>query len=920
MSFPKKEDKPKICPKTRLGEGADMTTEATETPSRSRTGKIINSVHNKRWAWWLFPFTGLAALIWFLVRVIPKPSRAAYPCQRLAFPLASGFIVWLIGLSASAIAFRKAKHHLVRARYVLAAICIVASVGFIWAAMSGTDQKISYGHEPRVANSYMGQGIGVHPGRVAWIHDPNATSWTGADGNTNPPYWFSNTCTNQQVVNDMFSKAIRSLTGKSTDYAAWDAIFKNFNQRMGRGSIGYTKGEKIAIKVNFTLSYENNSSGERSSFLYDQIDESPQLTIALLKQLTSVVGANPNDISIGDPTRIMPNFWYNMVGPNCPNVVYLTNPNYPLSGRTVFAYDTNAPFYWSDPITSRVTGKTQDYIPTHFAQAIYFINFPTLKSHNSSGITVCAKNHYGSLIRIPNAYGYYDMHTTRLESTETPGMGHYRALVDLIGHPRLGGKTLLAVIDGLYAGRSWDSMTIRWDMAPFNGDWPSSIFVSQDQVAADSVADDFLYTEWDASPTNINGYPQMSGADDYLHEAASIPNPPSGYTYDPNHDGRLTASLGVHEHWNNATDKQYTRNLGTGSGIELTTNTPGWPDLTGDWAVDFKDFARFANAWHSTTGSPDWDPNCDMALPADGVIDEKDLVVLCDNWLATLTSEVVVPGATIQQVYSASGIFFEGATWDTNSDKFFFTKRSGTYQILRLDSPDNAYVWMNNAPLTNGMFLSLDGRLLTADENSYQIRSHRIGASGPEDTVVLANTPKKANDLCELTNGDIYFTCPDWNGVGPAGQGVYLLEPNGVMTRVNNALNQPNGIITSLDETKLYVAESSSSDLTKKRWWVFPINANGTLGAGSVFFKPANLTGMRDTDPDGMTIDERGNLYFTGLGGVWIVSPTGQELKRIPVPTYNCSNICFGGPDYKTLYITCQDKVYTLAMVVRGGE
>ncbi len=120
-----------------------------------------------------------------------------------------------------------------------------------------------------------------------------------------------------------------------------------------------------------------------------------------------------------------------------------------------------------------------------------------------------------------------------------------------------------------------------------------------------------------------------------------------------------------------------------------------------------------------------------------------------------------------------------------------------------------------------------------------------------------------------------------------------------------------------MDETKLYVAESSSSN--NKRWWVFPINADGTLGAGSVFFKPTDLTGMGTSDPDGMTIDERGNLYFTGLGGVWIVSPTGQELKMIQV-SQNCSNICFGGPDNKTLCITCQDKVCSLAMVVRGGE
>jgi len=68
---------------------------------------------------WIFPIAGLVSLIWFLVRVIPKPSRATYPCQRLAFPLASGFVAWLVGLGASAVAFRKAKLNFARRHYVV---------------------------------------------------------------------------------------------------------------------------------------------------------------------------------------------------------------------------------------------------------------------------------------------------------------------------------------------------------------------------------------------------------------------------------------------------------------------------------------------------------------------------------------------------------------------------------------------------------------------------------------------------------------------------------------------------------------------------------------------------------------------------------------------------------------------------------
>jgi sugar lactone lactonase YvrE len=893
MSFLKNEDQPRICPKT---------------------GKTIQSDRKFRWTWWLLPFTGLAALIWFLVRVIPKPSRAAYPCQRLAFPLASGFIIWLVGLAGSAIAFHKAKRHLLQARYVLAAICIIISVASIYVALSYTSQDETLAatpplRVPQPVNAPIGVAKGIHTGRVAWIHDPNATTW----GGTTNGYWWEPNHTDQNVVNSMVSKSLRAITGKSTDYAAWDAIFHYFNQQQGKGDIGYQPGEKIMIKVNFVgFFYSNPSYTSHSNYP----NTSPQVIYAILDQLVNVVGVNDVDITVGDTLCYFANDFYNILHSNFPDVNYIDY--YGTSGRGKTGL-SSARVFWS---TSAANGKTNDYVPNAYKNAGYIINLATLKGHyNQAGITVCGKNHYGSLCRTPDASSYYNLHSDQIYADGKSGMGHYRNLVDLMGHPHIGGKTLLYLIDGLYAGKHMAlTYPIKWLTAPFSNDWPSSLFASQDPVAIDSVGQDFLLKEY---PTENNG-PAGDGADDYLHEAARAPDPCSGTFYDPDGDGNELASQGVHEHWNNATNRQYTRNLGTGNGIELVTAaSAGWPDLTGDWFVDFKDFARFANAWHSTTGSPNWDPNCDMALPADGVIDEKDLYVLCDNWLATLTSEVVVPGATIQQVYSASGIFFEGATWDTNSNKFFFTKRpsSGAYQILRLDSPNNATVWMDNAPQTNGMLLSLDGRLLTADESTKQIRSHIIGASGPEDTVVLCTASDKPNDLCELTNGNIYFTCPDWSSA--TYQGVYLLKPDGSVTRVNNALYQPNGIITSLDETKLYVAESSSGlggTLTTKRWWVFPINSNGTLGTGSVFFKPTNLTGMGTSDPDGMTIDERGNLYFTGLGGVWIVSPTGQELKRIPVPTYNCSNICFGGPDNKTLYITCQDKVYTLSMVVRGGE
>jgi hypothetical protein len=281
------------------------------------------------------------------------------------------------------------------------------------------------------------------------------------------------------------------------------------------------------------------------------------------------------DITIGDPGRITPNFYYNIVHSRFPNVCYMASHG--GRGRTQSTF-SNVEFHWSTPAAY---GKRQDYIPRSFAEADYMINFAILKSHDGGGITVCGKNHYGSLLRNPNGtlrgqqYNYYDMH--RSLPSNRRGMGHYRALVDLMGHPQLGGKTVLYLVDGLFAGQNWDSRPVKWNMAPFYGDWPSSVFVSQDPVAIDSVCYDFLSTEW-------NDYPHYDGADDYLHEAALADNPPSGTFYDPNMDGVGLAPQGVHEHWNNPVDKQYSRNLGIGEGIELISPVPA--DFDGDGRVD----------------------------------------------------------------------------------------------------------------------------------------------------------------------------------------------------------------------------------------------------------------------------------------------------------------------------------------------
>ena len=546
----------------------------------------------------LWPIFGLGSLIWFLVRVVPKPSRATYPCMRLAFPMASAFVVWLVGLGISTCLIRQARKCVRESRLILAGICGIVAALTAWGILNvdlmpkgyiGIVPSLRAEAPPDPVNDPIGEPQGRHPGRVAWVHDPEATDW---DGSVSSGSCWDPQHTDQGVVDDMMSRAIRWLAGTSNEAEAWDALFHYTNLQKGAGDRGYQPGEKIVIKLNLTLCHVSGSSNPLnreipSAYLGKAGMTNPQLVLALLRQLVYVAGVGQDEISVGDPVNFFPQEWYDYFSPEFSDVRYLDH--YPFAGRVQDQFSDTA-LFWS---TTEADGKLQDYLPQSYVEADYLIDFAVLKSHERAGITLCAKNHYGSLIRSPvgdlrgQNYDYYDLHTNT--PIELPGRTRYRALVDLIGHEHIGGKTLLYLLDALYGGKGWDGTPYKWNLAPFGGDWPSSLFVSQDPVAIDSVGYDFLLAEWPQEVSIAEG-----GAQDYLHEAALAENPPSGTFYDPEGDGTVMTSLGVHEHWNNAVDKQYSRNLGSGAGIELVSSNPlaCMGDLDWDGDVDGWDLAK----------------------------------------------------------------------------------------------------------------------------------------------------------------------------------------------------------------------------------------------------------------------------------------------------------------------------------------
>ena len=384
--------------------------------------------------------------------------------------------------------------------------------------------------------SPLGVPRGIAPGRQTWAHDPAAVTWDGTGS------WWTDANNDQSVIDGMVSRSIRALTNKKGDAQAWSSIFHYFNRTHGRGNAGYKPGEKIAIKANL-----NNTTDHGT---IERLNSSPHLLLSLVRQLTGPGRVPESSITVFDSSRFIASNLYDKMHHEFPGVAFVDHIG--GDGRLKAEFKPNA-------IPFSVPSRNASGLDTIVVKASYLIDAAVLRAHVSTGVTLCAKNLFGATSINPdwhkNAYDGFP--------PKRDGSASYSAFTDFLGHKDLGEKTMLFVIDGLYGNDNVDGPPHRkWKMAPFNDAWPNSVFMSFDGVAIDSVGFDFLIAEWP-------DLPDMTNADNYLREAALAHDPPSKTVYDPERDGIRCRSLGVHEHWNNGTDKKYSRNLGKAQGIEL---------------------------------------------------------------------------------------------------------------------------------------------------------------------------------------------------------------------------------------------------------------------------------------------------------------------------------------------------------------
>lgn len=294
---------------------------------------------------------------------------------------------------------------------------------------------------------------------------------------------------------------------------------------------------------------------------------------------------------------------------------------------------------------------------------------------------------------------------------------------------------------------------------------------------------------------------------------------------------------------------------------------------------------------------------------------------------------LVPPDAEIE-VLADGFSWSEGPVW-----------RSAEGDLLFSDVPENTvYRWAEGDTLSvflrpsglalddghegdtgsNGLILDAEGRLLLADHGN-RVVARLDGDSFVRETLAdrydgrRFNSP---NDLALHSSGAVFFTDPPY---GIAGQdespqkelswnGVYRLDPDGTVTLLVDDLTRPNGIGFSPDEQTLYVA---NSDPERAVWMAYPVQDDGSVGAGRVLYDATSLVGdERPGLPDGFAVDVEGHLFASGPGGVLVLTPDGRHLGTIDTgkPTANATF----GDDGQTLYITAHDTLQRIRLATRG--
>ncbi len=275
-------------------------------------------------------------------------------------------------------------------------------------------------------------------------------------------------------------------------------------------------------------------------------------------------------------------------------------------------------------------------------------------------------------------------------------------------------------------------------------------------------------------------------------------------------------------------------------------------------------------------------------------------------------SDLVAPGATLERL-STGYAFTEGPATAKNGDVYFTDQPND--RIVHWSTDGKFEDWMKPCGRSNGMMFDHHGNLIACADDHNQLWSI---APDKKVTVLVQGFENKLlngpNDVWVRPDGGMYLTDPlyarpYWSRdpkVQQSGEHVYFLSPDHkTLTPVGTDYTKPNGIVGTPDGKLLYVA-----DIGANKTYRYTIQKDGSL-------RDKHL--ICELGSDGMSMDERGNIYLTGHG-VTVFDPTGRQILHIDVKENWTGNITFAGKDRKLLFITASTSVYGLKMNVRGAE
>ncbi|MCP4191232.1 MAG: SMP-30/gluconolactonase/LRE family protein [Planctomycetaceae bacterium] len=272
---------------------------------------------------------------------------------------------------------------------------------------------------------------------------------------------------------------------------------------------------------------------------------------------------------------------------------------------------------------------------------------------------------------------------------------------------------------------------------------------------------------------------------------------------------------------------------------------------------------------------------------------------------------LIAKGETPQKL-ATSFRFTEGPAADQQGNVFFTDQPND--RIMKWSIDGTLTTFLHPSGRSNGMYFDPLGNLISCADDQNQLWS--ISPSG-QHTILVSKFNQKLlngpNDVWVRNDGAMYFTDPlyqrDYWTRGPMeqdGESVYFLSADRkVLKQVETELVKPNGIVGTADNTTLYVA-----DIRGKKTYAYQINHDGQLTNKRLFCEMGS---------DGMTIDSEGNVYLTG-DGVTIFDPQGNKIQHIPIAEDWTSNVCFGGEEHDTLFITASQCLYSVKMRVKSAK